>query len=331
MHNILIFFCAHFKLLATGQKSIAKKNPKCYNDRRIQKTQIAYFVQTNKTIALYFTKGGLRMTEFIKVILLGIIEGITEFLPNSSTGHLIIAHEFFATDTSSAFYEMFDVVIQLGAILAVIFLYFNKLNPFAPSKGTDEKRATWKIWFRVLIACLPAGIIGVLLNDWMDQHFFNFPTVICTLFIYGVLFILIENKNKNKTPSISSFSALSYKTAFYIGIIQCLSIIPGTSRSGSTILAAILLGCSREIAAEFSFFLSIPIMFGASTIKLLDFGFNFTRTELWLLITGTAVSFGVSLLAIRFLMNFVKKHNFAGFGVYRICLAALLLVYHLSK
>ncbi len=271
------------------------------------------------------------MIEFIKVIVLGIIEGITEFLPISSTGHLIIAHEFFGTDTSSAFYEMFDVVIQLGAIFAVIFLYFNKLNPFAPSKSSVQKKETWHIWFRVFIACLPAGIIGVLFDDWMDEHFFNFPTVICTLFIYGVLFILIENQNKTKTPAIRSFSELSYKTAFIIGIIQCLSIIPGTSRSGSTILAAILIGCSRELAAEFSFFLAIPVMFGASAIKLLDFGLNFTSTELWLLLTGSVISFAVSLLAIRFLLGFVKKHDFRSFGIYRIILAAILLVYYLLK
>lgn len=269
------------------------------------------------------------LTEFIKVIVLGIIEGITEFLPISSTGHLIIAHEFFGTDTSSAFYEMFDVVIQLGAILAVIVLYFKKLNPFSLSKSTAEKKETWSIWLRVLIACLPAGIAGVLLNEWIDAHFFNFPTVICTLFIYGLLFIIIETLHKNKKEKITSFSSFSYKTVLLIGLFQCLSIIPGTSRSGSTILAAILLGCSREIATEFSFFLAIPIMFGASAIKLLDFGFNFTSTELWLLLSGTVVSFAVALIAIKFLIGFVKKYDFRSFGYYRIALAIILLGYYL--
>ena len=267
------------------------------------------------------------LTEFIKVIVLGIIEGITEFLPVSSTGHLIITHEFFGTDTHSSFYEMFDVVIQLGAILAVIVVYFNKLNPFAPSKSASQKSETWQIWFRVFIACLPAGIAGVLLNDWMDENFFNFPTVICTLFIYGVLFIIIESFRKNKDGHITSFSSLSYKTVVLIGLFQCLSIIPGTSRSGSTILAAILLGCSREIATEFSFFLAIPIMFGASALKIVKFGFDFTSEELWLLLSGTVVSFAVALLAIKFLIGFVKKYDFRSFGYYRIALAALLLGY----
>ncbi len=267
------------------------------------------------------------MSEFIKVILLGIIEGITEFLPISSTGHLIIAHEFFGTDTSSAFYEMFDVVIQWGAILAVVCLYFYKLNPFSGKKSPAEKKNTWSIWFKVAIACLPAGIIGVLLNDRMNEYFFNFPTVITTLFIYGVLFIMIEKVRKGKKAAIDSFPALSYQTAIYIGIIQCLSIIPGTSRSGSTILAAMLLGCSRDIAAEFSFFLAIPIMFGASAVKIVNFGFSFTSTEVWLLLVGTTVSFAVAFFAVQFLMGYLKKHDFQSFGYYRIGLSAILLGY----
>jgi undecaprenyl-diphosphatase len=267
------------------------------------------------------------LIELLKVIILGIIEGITEWLPISSTGHMILAEEFIHLNVTDEFMEMFRVVIQLGAILAVVILYFHKLNPFAPSKSKEEKALTWDIWFKVLVGCVPAGILGVLFDDWFDAHFYNYQTVAVTLILYGILFIIVENRNKGKSPRITKFSELTYTTALLIGIIQILSIIPGTSRSGSTILGAILLGTSRYIAAEYSFFLSIPIMFGASLLKLVKFGLDFTGTELAVLAMGMLVAFVVSILAIRFLLGFIKKNDFKAFGCYRIVLGLVVLGY----
>ncbi len=266
--------------------------------------------------------------EILKAVIYGIIEGITEWLPISSTGHMILADEFIQLNMSEAFKEMFFVVIQLGAILAVVLLYFNKLNPFSPKKTTQEKKDTMQIWYKVIIGVIPAGILGVLFDDWFDEHFYNFITVAIMLIFYGVLFIIIENKNKDKKPVINSFSELTYKTAFLIGMIQVFSLIPGTSRSGSTILGGILLGTSRYVAAEFSFFMSIPIMFGASALKLLKFGFEYTSLELAVLGTGFVVSFIVSIIAIKFLMRYIRNNDFKVFGYYRIVLGIILIGYY---
>ncbi len=267
------------------------------------------------------------LLELFKAFILGIIEGITEWLPISSTGHMILAEEFFKLNTTDEFMEMFRVVIQLGAILAVVILYFHKLNPFAPSKSREEKRATMSIWYKVLVGCIPAGILGVLFDDWLDAHFYNYQTVALTLIIYGILFIVVENRNRGKTAKVNSFNELTYQTALLIGVFQILALIPGTSRSGATILGAILLGTSRFIAAEYSFFLSIPVMFGASALKLVKFGLNFTDTEIAVLLTGMAVAFVVSVIAIRFLMSFIKRNDFKAFGLYRIVLGAIVVGY----
>jgi len=265
--------------------------------------------------------------ELFKALLLGIIEGITEWLPISSTGHMILAEEFIKLDANEAFKEMFRVVIQLGAILAVVLLYFKKLNPFSPSKTKKEKSDTMQIWFKVVVGCIPAGILGVLFDDWLDEHFYNYQTVAITLIVYGILFIIIENRNKGKVAQVNDFQQLSYKMALFIGIFQVLALIPGTSRSGATILGAILLGTSRYIAAEYSFFLSIPVMFGASALKLVKFGFDFTGTEIAILLTGMLVAFVVSVIAIRFLMGYIKKNDFKAFGWYRIVLGAVVIGY----
>lgn len=265
--------------------------------------------------------------ELLKALLIGVIEGITEWLPISSTGHMILAEEFIRLEASEAFKEMFRVVIQLGAILAVVLLYFQKLNPFSLKKTRQQKVDTMQIWFKVVVGCIPAGVLGVLFDDWFDEHFYNYQTVAVTLIVYGILFIIIENRNKGKVAQINSFQELSYKTALFIGLFQIMSIIPGTSRSGATILGAILLGTSRYIAAEYSFFLSIPIMFGASALKLVKFGFQFTDTEIAILLTGMAVAFVVSVIAIRFLIGYIKKNDFKAFGWYRIILGAVVLGY----
>ncbi|MDF2905600.1 MAG: uppP [Herbinix sp.] len=267
------------------------------------------------------------LIELLKVIILGIIEGITEWLPISSTGHMILAEELIHLNVTDEFMEMFRVVIQLGAIMAVVILYFHKLNPFAPSKSKEERNATWDIWVKVLIGCVPAGLLGVLFDDWFDAHFYNYQTVAVTLIVYGILFIIVENRNKGKMAKIKKFSELTYTTAVLIGIFQILSIIPGTSRSGATILGAILLGTSRYIAAEYSFFLSIPVMFGASLLKVVKFGFHFTGTELAILAMGMLTAFVVSVFAIRFLMGFIKRNDFKAFGWYRIVLGIIVLAY----
>ena len=265
--------------------------------------------------------------EIIKAIILGIVEGVTEWLPISSTGHMILVEEFIKFNASEQFMEMFRVVIQLGAIMAVVLLYFNKLNPLAPSKTMKQKKDTMDIWFKVIVGVLPAGILGVLFDDWFDAHFYNYQTVAITLIVYGILFIVIENRNKGKRAKIKSFKDLSYSTALIIGIFQVLALIPGTSRSGATILGAIILGTSRNLAAEYSFFLSVPVMFGASALKLYKFGLNFTGLEFAILLTGMIVAFLVSVVAIRFLLKDIKNNDFKAFGWYRIILGILVLVY----
>ena len=267
----------------------------------------------------------LTLIELIKVIIIGIIQGITEWLPISSTGHMILADELLRLNVSDAFMEMFRVVIQFGSILAVVVLYFHKLNPFAPSKSDVQKRQTWRLWFKVIVGIIPAGIVGVLFDDWLNDHLYNYVTVAVALIVYGVAFIVIEKIRKGKTPRVDSVGRLDYKTAIGVGCFQTLSLIPGTSRSGSTILGAMILGMSREAAAEFSFFMAIPVMLGASLLKMLKFGFSFTSSELIVLIVGVLIAFVVSVAAIKFLTGFIKKHSFAVFGWYRIILGAIVL------
>ena len=267
------------------------------------------------------------MLDIFKAIILGIIEGITEFLPISSTGHLYLADYIIKLDQPTSFINMFMVVIQLGAILSVIVIYFNKLNPFAPSKSTREKGQTWQIWFKVIAAVLPSIIIGLPLNDWLEENMTSWQVISATLIIYGILFIVLENYYAKRQPSLTDLNKMSYKTALLIGCFQVLSMIPGTSRSGATILGAMLIGSSRYVATEFSFFLAIPTMFGASLLKLVKFGLGFSQNELVILITGMVVSFVVSILAIKFLMGYIKKHDFKVFGWYRIILGAVVLLY----
>lgn len=267
-----------------------------------------------------------------KAIILGIIEGITEWLPISSTGHLILVDEFIKMDVSSDFMTMFNVVIQLGAIMAVVVLFFHKLNPFSPQKTQGQKKETWVLWSKVLVACIPAAIIGLLLDDWLDAKFYNFFTVSLMLIIYGVAFIVIEKKNRNKQPKCTDLNHFTYKAATVVGAFQVLALIPGTSRSGATILGAILIGASRFVATEFSFFLGIPVMFGASFLKIIKFllkGNHFGASELVLLLTGCLVAFGVSIFVIKFLLNYIKRNDFTVFGWYRIILGVLLLSYWL--
>ena len=272
------------------------------------------------------------MIELLKAVLFGIVEGVTEWLPISSTGHLILLDEFITLNMSEEFKSMFDVVIQLGAILAVIVLFFHKLNPFSPTKSEGEKKQTWQLWFKVVAAIIPSGIVGVLFDDWMEAHFHNATVVSIALIVYGVAFILVERRNARRVggKTVEDVYAIDYRTALLIGCFQCLSLIPGTSRSGSTILGGILLGASRSAAAEFSFFMAIPTMLGASGIKLLKFfltGVGFAGSELAVLLVGCLVSFLVSLLVIRGLMNYVRNHSFSAFGVYRIILGAAVLLY----
>ena len=285
--------------------------------------------------------------ELLKAVLFGIVEGVTEWLPISSTGHLILLNEFITLNISDAFRSMFDVVIQLGAILAVIVLFFHKLNPFSPKKTEGEKKQTWQLWFKVIAAIIPSGIVGVLLDDWMDEHLHNAVVVSIALIVYGVAFILVERRNtrgkfqristkdgvtvaKLKEQSVDNVYDISYRTALFIGLFQCLSLIPGTSRSGSTILGAILIGMGRSAGAEFSFFMAIPTMLGASAIKGLKFllsGVSATGTEIGVLVVGCVVSFLVSLVVIKALMEYVRNHSFSVFGVYRIVLGVVVLLY----
>ena len=272
------------------------------------------------------------MIEILKAILFGIVEGITEWLPVSSTGHLILLDEFIKLDVTPEFYEMFQVVIQLGAILAVIVLFFHKLWPFSAQKSVEEKKNTWSLWFKVIVAVLPSAVLGLLLDDWMDAHLYNYITVAVMLIVYGVAFIFVEKRSK--TAKIDDVDQIDYHTALLIGCFQVLSLIPGTSRSGATILGALLLGVSRSAGAEFSFFLAIPTMLGASALKLVKYlleGMLPSGMEIGILLTGCVVSFLVSLLVIKVLMDFVRKHSFAPFGIYRIALGVAVLLYFLIR
>ena len=265
--------------------------------------------------------------EILKAIFLGIVEGITEWLPISSTGHMILVDEFIKLDVSKEFLDMFMVVIQLGAILAVLVLYFHKLNPFSRKKTLVERKQTWSLWLKVIIACLPAAVIGLIFDDKINELFFNAWTIAITLIVYGVLFIIVEIFNRKRKPKIRELSQLPYTMAFLIGVFQLLALIPGTSRSGVTIITALLLGASRFVAAEFTFFLAIPVMLGASDLKLVKFGFSYTGLEIAILIAGVLTAFLVSVLAIKFLMKYIKKHDFKIFGVYRILLGIAVIIY----
>ena len=287
-----------------------------------------------RRVTLYYVNilngKGMYMLEILKAILFGIVEGITEWLPVSSTGHLILLNEFVKLQVSEEFSSMFDVVIQLGAILAVILLFFRKLNPLDKRKSEKQRFKTWRLWFMVIIAIIPSGLLGVLLDDWMDAHLHNAVVVSIMLIVYGVAFIWVERVNALRQPVFQSVYEMDIKTALLIGAFQALSLVPGTSRSGSTILGAILLGVGRSAGAEFSFFMAIPTMLGASAIKMLKFilsGVGITGLEVGVLITGFVVSFIVSLLVIRGLMAYVRKHSFAAFGLYRIILGAVVLLY----
>lgn len=267
--------------------------------------------------------------EILKSAILGIVEGITEWLPVSSTGHLILVDEFLKLNMSSEFMSVFNVVIQLGAIGAVLMIYFNKLNPFSKIKNEIEKKNTIELWLKVIIAVIPSAFLGLLFDDYIEAKFFNPITVSLMLIVYGVVMIIMENR---KTEfKIMDISSLTYKTAFFIGMFQCLALIPGTSRSASTIIGAIFLGTSRFIATEFSFFLAIPTMIGASGLKLIKFGFAFTNFEWLVLGVGTLVSFIVSVIVIKILMNYIKKHDFKIFGYYRIVLGIAILLYFKIK
>ena len=261
------------------------------------------------------------------MIVIGIIQGITEWLPISSTGHMILAEELLKLNVSDEFMEMFRVVIQFGSILAVVVLYFRKLNPFALSKSKAEKRDTWTLWFKVLVGIIPAGVVGVLLDDWLDEHLYNYVTVAAALIVYGILFIVIEKRNINRSLPTKTLSELTYKKSLAIGAFQMLSLIPGTSRSGSTIIGASILGCERPVAAEFSFFMAIPVMLGASLLKLVKFGFDFTSTELIVMAVGVVTAFVVSIAAIKFLMDYIRKRDFSVFGWYRIVLGIIVLIW----
>lgn len=271
--------------------------------------------------------------ELLKSLFLGVVEGITEWLPISSTGHLILVDEFIKLNVTTEFMDMYRYVIQLGAILAVLLLFFHRLNPFSPRKSVRQKRDTWNLWGKVVLACIPSAVVGLPLNDWMDEHLMTPWVVAAALILYGLGFLYLENLHR--TPSIRSTGDITWKTALLIGLFQTLSIIPGTSRSGATILGAILIGCARPAAAEFSFFLAIPTMVGVSVLKLGKFFAEklmagepfFTGEEAAILAVGFVVSFVVSVLCIRFLMNFVKKHDFKIFGWYRIVLGALVLLF----
>ena len=268
------------------------------------------------------------VTEILKAIFFGIVEGITEWLPISSTGHMILLNEFVKLQVSDEFYKLFEVVIQLGAILAVILLFFHKLNPFSPSKSAPQKRNTWRLWFKVVLAVIPSAVIGLPLDDWMDAHFYNYVVVAITLIVYGIAFLFVERENSHRRAYANSVYDIDLKTAMLIGCFQCLSLIPGTSRSGATIVGGLLLGLSRPVAAQFTFYLAIPVMAGASGLKLVKYllaGNTFTGLEIRVMLIGMVVAFVVSLLAIGFLMRYVKKHSFRLFGWYRIALGVLVL------
>ena len=267
--------------------------------------------------------------EFFKVLILGIVEGITEWLPVSSTGHMLLVDEFIKLDASDAFKDMFFVVIQLGAILAVVILFWKKMWPFGMSedKKVVLKKDIWSIWFKVVVACVPGTAVTLLFDDFIEEHLETPVVISIALIFYGIVFIVVERWNKTRTPSVKKVGDITYLTALYIGLFQVLSIIPGTSRSGATIIGALILGVSRVAAGEFTFFLAVPVMFGLSFIKLVKFGFAFSAGELALLLVGSVTAFLVSVLVIRFLMSYIRKHDFTAFGIYRIVLGAILLLY----
>ena len=265
--------------------------------------------------------------ELLKVIFLGIVEGITEWLPISSTGHLILVEELIKLQQNDAFKNMFNVVIQFGSIMAVVVIYFHKLNPFSPTKTQKQKMMTIQLWIKVIIGTLPAMIVGLLLNDWIEAKMSNAYVVAFMLILYGILFIIIENINAKREPRVTKLSQLSVPTVLLIGVFQMMAMIPGTSRSGATIVGALALGVSRGVAAEFTFFLAIPVMFGASALKLFKFGLAFTPMQVFLLLLGMLVSFGVSIIAIKFLMKYIRNHDFKVFGYYRIVLGIIVFLY----
>ncbi|WP_148513099.1 undecaprenyl-diphosphate phosphatase [Streptococcus salivarius] len=272
--------------------------------------------------------------ELLKAVFLGIVEGITEWLPISSTGHLILVNEFLNLRQSKDFIDMFNIVIQLGAILAVMVIYFKRLNPFQPGKTAREVQLTWQLWLKVVIACIPSAFFGLLLDDWMEAHLSNFFVVAIMLVVYGIAFIWIEDRNRRVEPRVTDLARMSYKTAFYIGLFQVLSIIPGTSRSGATILGGIIVGTSRSVAADFTFFLGIPTMFGYSGLKAVKYfidGNTLTGGQVAILLVASVTAFVVSLFVIRFLMNYIKKHDFTVFGKYRIVLGIIVLLYGAVK
>lgn len=271
------------------------------------------------------------MLEVLKVIILGIVQGITEWLPISSTGHLILVEQLIQLKQSEAFTNMFNVVIQFGSILAVVVIYFHKLNPFSPTKTEKQKKMTIQLWIKVVIGTIPALIGGVLLNNLIESKLSNAYVVALMLIVYGILFIVIEKRNETREPKVKRISQLSVKTVLLIGVFQMMAMIPGTSRSGATIVGALALGVSRSVAAEFTFFLAIPVMFGASLLKLVKFGFVFTGAEFGYLMLGCIVSFGLSIVAIKFLMNYIKKNDFKVFGYYRIILGAIIIIMTVVK
>ncbi|SDZ84573.1 undecaprenyl-diphosphate phosphatase [Selenomonas ruminantium] len=269
----------------------------------------------------------LSIVELLKVVVLGIVEGLTEWLPVSSTGHMILVDEFIKLDVSKDFMDMFLVVIQLGAILAVVALNFEKLNPWSDWKTKKEKRDTVSLWMKVIVACIPAAVIGLMFNKYMEEHFMTAPVVATTLIFYGLLFIWIENYNKHRRPRINDLANLDYRTAFIIGLFQVLSLVPGTSRSGATIIGGILFGASRIVAAEFTFFLAIPVMFGASLLKMVKFGLHYTGAEIVIMVVGMVTAFIVSILSIKFLLSYIKTNDFKAFGWYRIVLGIIVIAY----
>ena len=273
----------------------------------------------------------MNILEILKVIIIGIVEGITEWLPISSTGHIIFIEQLFNFNVSENFKDMFDVVIQLGAILAVAVVYFKKLNPFNKGRNKKKMYLTIELWKKIIVACLPAAMLGLLINHWVKEHLLNGFVISMALIIYGILFIMIENSNKNREYSTKSVYSINYQTALFIGFFQVLALIPGTSRSGATIIGAMILGVSRSVSVEFSFFLSIPIMFGASLLKLVKFGLHYSMAEIVYLLLGMTVAFFVSVFSIGFLLNWIKKNNFKFFGYYRIVFGLIILVWYFTS
>ncbi len=271
----------------------------------------------------------MSIVEILKVVVFGIVEAFTEWLPISSTAHLMILDELIKLDITSEFRVIFLTVIQIGAALALLVLYFRKLNPFDPGKKPEQKKATWKLWLKIAIACIPAAVLGFLVDDWVTEHMENGLVISITLIVFGIAFLIIEYVNRYKQPTITRLGKIDYMTAFYIGLFQVLALVPGTSRSGATILGAMLLGCSRPIAAEFSFFLGIPVILGASMLRIIKYGFGFTSAEIVYMIVGCVVAFLVSIYSVKFLMNWIKKNDFKIFGYYRIALGIIILIWFL--